>query len=1696
MTQSTDGTSHSGPERSRERPDGGGGTVADLCRSLTDSFHLAMADAERVRKTCDLLREALGDSPGAADAGAIHALVPLLARRGGPMAAHLFDFLEETAVRSPDPWSCLDGMMGARDHDLARRALGTAARLADEGTLAVDRPLLLSLSRRVQEEGSPLGAPQSLTLIRRMIRHFSLGRPPEHEDLLCDLFLDKDGIGLNHLAACILDMDVRPAPSDLAARLLGSEPYAFLAPYLEYTRASHRDLLHLLPLPGAPPPCLPSLLRAAVTCGPALLREIIAEIGWTRVNFGLDIRRFTGVSIGGSFPLALSPEEASLFRDYERGRGGPEQFLVVAHGGPAVEPGRAGGEDDPVARFRSYNVAHAEALADILDVAPLTRAKVNRILDRADRFVRDFVLLFSVHSDECAILPDVYAELKRKILAELEREEGETHLSAELTRLVQMFEEPASLGDVRTLHGLKRYLHQRGLRLAFRLVEGSRATNRTVDMAIASPKRVKFVSRQIGYIDFEPDQEAEGDPTAIPYPVRLVVDGFGRQLLYGQENLPGVKVFCYGNEVHYYIAYGNHPAFLRIDYSPPLRGGMIDLEYYGVSKNELGQHPDPSLHGIRLFFQELQFDIHVEKTHIHARYDKERALDLGDLCEKAEALFRLVPYLMEVDWVIGSLDLGEEARRGVARAWAESFALWGVLPVRHLLTKDRRGILRAIEPGPTGEREIAWDGEGEYGDLYRKLPPAGLVESLRASFDRLGLETLPNVEELVSRPLGQIRVERLVLQRLRAAIERGEVLRTPQGLARQDSSLFRREHEAERFAAILAAGGMDIASSAVVAELLSPLERTLRFQTTGSVNGYDVQRARLALRGETLGVYVLRDAGGVVRLALFARGEAIYLHRKDPSKTWSSNAGTQVSGFAPLLRASGYLTVGAAISPTRSVAEMDDLIEQFLRPNPARRRKPVPGERLVTGLRASPGRAVGIALFGTENRDPRDFDGAILVAPSVRPEDNTFLYHSEGIVSTGGGILSHAGLIATQFRKPSLIIPGEWVERDGKRLLLYRTVEYEEERRDRGDIEVCVRRNVREREHPLVEGDLVVLDANEGTLRVLGQDRQAATLHDGLRHFAAATERLSLAKDEGEILRLRGRRLRARHEIEGVLARLTDPVLVRHAVYELLLGEHLTAGGGRSEEKARLLSILLGSDAAGEAARAHVLGVFDELGRRCRTAAAEAERLIPSAPAAYEILCRRLGLFRLAQAMAGAEEALEGCGLATPQRAGTDLREVDELSRVRLAQIRSGVAEALRSEEEKETKARAIRHLLRRLERLDLLLGEEEETASLRETSRARLAAADRNSLARHENDRVLHSKECGFELYPLIGWKAANLGEVERLGGDGLVPPWFAVSQAAFQEMLDLPVPRGSHGGALPETGTVRAAIEAVLEREDLSNNQKSRTIEGIWRVLPFPDALAEPILEAYRTLGGYVAIRSSSREEDAEAAARAGEFETFLFIRGEAPLLDHLKLAWSGLWTERAIHNRSILGQGFQEAGGGVIVQRIIPSRVSGVLQTVNVAEGALREIVINAGLGLGEGIVSGTVAADQIVVAKEGDLMNGPLHFRYITSDKEEQVVFNERTGLGTVRTETLYHQRLRPALEYVELAELVAVASRLEEAYGYPLDIEYGIEGTKLWILQARPVPTFLSALQETRELFPLVHPARTGKLPSQVKETKP
>ncbi len=1644
--------------------------------ALEKQLRLVVARADAIVDAVASVQRALESATDETRQAALVRLANMATRRVHREAEPLVALLAEALPNARDAATPCEALLRAGDRRLVLTGLASAASAARSGHLLRSASLsaaALAALERFKEDPRLDEARDAAS---------TLAAPGGDPARLGEALLDPDP-HTRRLAARLLDARGEAAPEPIAEALLGRHAFEKLRPYLAYTRARFEELLDLAPRPGHPPPALEDILAAEATLGRSLLRSVIAELSWSRLARGLEVQPLRALSVDGSLPMPLTPPESQLLETLPGARTEWERTLIYAHGGRTETTGGRAETPETFALFKRYNLDHAAALAEILDVAPLDASRVQRLLTLLDRLVAAYATLFGAHSEECGRLPELYAALRTRITDTLANEGDRALLSPELTRLVLTFEDPERLDRVETLHGLKRYLHQRGLRLAFRLFESERATDRSVDLVLTDATRVLSVHRVLRYVDLD---ERDTDAQArMPYAVSVVAEGFARQLLYEREALPSVEIFCYGNEVHYYVSFRNHPVFLRIDYSPPQKGGMIDLHYFGVSQYELDHHPDLGLGAIRLFLRQLEFDAHVEELQIHARYDKERALGLDDLCDKAEALFRLVPYLMEIDWVIGSLKLPDEARRTVAAAWAASFARWGVLPLERLLTKDRTGILVGEEPGPAGARELRWDGRGAYRDRFFDVAANDVCGSLLTRLEEDGID-LGTAGETGDGQLAYEALRRRLLAPLRDAAARGEIEASPEGYRPRPAELFRRRHEALLLAALVDGGGAPLRRAARCARLLRGVERTLKTVVTGSVSGALVVRSQLALPGGALGLYTLRDDDGTPRLTLYGPPDGLFERRESASSAWRPAWRDDPAWLAARLRESGYLLGDEerdANDDDPELAELDTFRARLHADDASDAHVSLKEERLLPGLVASPGRAVGPARLGIGQRRPEECEGSLLFTPAMRPEDNAYLYRAAGIVSTGGGVLSHAGLLANQFAKPALIVDARWRRgADGRETLRYTALEFEEESRVAHGCAVVARTRIRRRESEIREGDLVVLDGRRGRLRILGQGVDALALHANLRQLAEAG-----GEDEGQdpaaLLARRGRRLRARHQLEKLLTRLADPVLARFAVRELLIGGAPGARTARPEERSRLLALLWENKAVAPAALARLRELRRALERRWRELTEEARRFIPRSDDPGEVLSMRLASADAAEALRRAQRLLEQSGISVPPCPDAVVAEIDDLAGQRLRALgelfRAEVREFFKCFE-RPGRVWWVRHRVRQLERLSGILPALPDQADELAGFAAAIRDDDREVQSKATHRFVLEAADGGLELQPLVGWKAANLGEVARLVGPERVPPWFVVTQAAFLATMD-----ARHGRQGSGSRCLRDAIAAVLGRTELEHAQQAEAIRKLWLEVPLPPAFEEALRDAYRSLSkkagenaAHVAVRSSNLEEDTESRSRAGEFETYLFVRGEESLLEHLRLAWAGFWTERAIHNRAAFGLDPVETGGGILVQRMVNSRSSGVAQTVHPAGRRHLEIIVGAGLGLGEGIVSGTVPADQYVVAKDSVRGSGPVEVRIATADKRERIVFDTRAGQGTRREEVPYHQRLRPALEYVEIAELAKEALALERSYGYPVNVEFALEGSSLRILQVRPVAGQVNVYRETRERLPL------------------
>jgi hypothetical protein len=533
-------------------------------------------DARRAAEACGALIVACEEHVAAA--GAVYErLGRMLAfSRNRAAAAAVFERLEERGLTpgapgaravpgvpvSPDaPAALYDALLQVRERPLRVRAVGALAAGVAAG-LVPPVGLLERLAAAVTDIQEALPA-----LGRIMARTAGASGVP-------GLLDPGQPPALRELAARVLDEDDDLPGRDRWSQALGVQAASRLAAFLAFTRASHRDLLRLMPDGAGRVPLLDSVDAAERALGAERLARVIAELGWSRVALGLEVVTLVTVRIGNGFPVLVRPAEAALLEECGGVERTGESTIVVAHGAlEATDSGpRAAAHAETIRRFRDYNVVHAELLNEILEVAPVTGGKARRIISRIERIAADFATLFAEYDDEAAHAPEAARRLAERIGAILPAADNAV-LDPEPMRLVQAFEEPASLNGVTTVHGMKRYLHQRGLRNAFRLFHAGATANRSVDLVLVEGGAAMHVLQRIRYIEFEPRPSAVGLPSI----VRLVVDSYQRWLAHGLRRFPDTRLLIYAHEVQLYLSFRAHPAFVRFDLSPPRRGGMIDL---------------------------------------------------------------------------------------------------------------------------------------------------------------------------------------------------------------------------------------------------------------------------------------------------------------------------------------------------------------------------------------------------------------------------------------------------------------------------------------------------------------------------------------------------------------------------------------------------------------------------------------------------------------------------------------------------------------------------------------------------------------------------------------------------------------------------------------------------------------------------------------------------------------------------------------------------------------------------------------------------------------------------------------------------------------------------------------------------------------------------------------------------------------
>ncbi len=314
----------------------------------------------------------------------------------------------------------------------------------------------------------------------------------------------------------------------------------------------------------------------------------------------------------------------------------------------------------------------------------------------------------------------------------------------------------------------------------------------------------------------------------------------------------------------------------------------------------------------------------------------------------------------------------------------------------------------------------------------------------------------------------------------------------------------------------------------------------------------------------------------------------------------------------------------------------------------------------------------------------------------------------------------------------------------------------------------------------------------------------------------------------------------------------------------------------------------------------------------------------------------------------------------------------------------------------------------------------------------------------------------------PRVGGKGFALSVMAR--GGLRVPPALCITPGAYQEFV---AATGVRETILLELG--RKSFEDMRWEEIWDTSLR---IRNAFLNLPLPQSLREKLaapLEATFS-GKDVAVRSSAPGEDSAQTSFAGLHESYIHIRGTDSILEHIRLVWASLWSDRALLYRKELGLDVQKSSMAVVIQEMIDGERSGVAFGRNPLDPA--QAVIEAVYGLNQAMVDGTVEPDRWILKREtGEEIS------HHEAKREKTLSY----APGGVRLEPLAPDlRDKPPLRPAEIREIFGLTGKAETIFGSPQDMEWTYRRDQLFTLQSRPITTGSSEPGDARRWYLTLH----------------
>jgi len=305
----------------------------------------------------------------------------------------------------------------------------------------------------------------------------------------------------------------------------------------------------------------------------------------------------------------------------------------------------------------------------------------------------------------------------------------------------------------------------------------------------------------------------------------------------------------------------------------------------------------------------------------------------------------------------------------------------------------------------------------------------------------------------------------------------------------------------------------------------------------------------------------------------------------------------------------------------------------------------------------------------------------------------------------------------------------------------------------------------------------------------------------------------------------------------------------------------------------------------------------------------------------------------------------------------------------------------------------------------------------------------------------------------PIAGGKGASLGEMA--GAKIPVPPGFVVLAGSFDEFIKLTDLNVEIDHQLHSVDT-----DKIHTVENASAQIQRRIIKA-----KMPKEIADEILKSFDKLGAeLVAVRSSATSEDSADAAWAGQLDSHMNITREN-VPETVQRCWASLFTPRAIFYRFEKGLHKEKISVAVVVQKMVKSEISGIAFSVHPVTEDHNQIIIEAGWGFGDAVVSGSITPDSYVVEKS------PKNILDVNVSPQERELVKKGENDDPdpewgeiVWADVPAERKDKQKLSEKQIFELSELVQGIERHYGFPVDTEWAVEKDKFYITQSRPITT--------------------------------